>query len=219
MHKYGLLGLGATLLLSPLSVSAMSAETFFRLPSVKLGIMKASGNVDVSQAGQFDDAPFNSSSSVSPFITLIQSPVYFSETSRFGYHTEFSGSYFDLDYDNDDHQGFRDGDLDGYSVSFTPVMFYQWGDKDLCASCKSWRVELGVGAHYVDLDGKLIADTPTGEQTAFSAAGFGVNAHLGAVVNYKRWELGLRLVMPTQFEDNEIEVEHGLSTVSLGYRF
>ncbi|MGF1687620.1 hypothetical protein L4C36_13120 [Photobacterium japonica] len=219
MNNAGYVGL-AIALLSPLSMAvAMDMETVLRTPTVKLGVVKASGNVEVSQEGVFDDAPFNSSTAISPFLMLIQPPAYFTETTRWGYHTELSGSYFKLDYDGDDHKGFRDGELDGYSVSFTPVLFYQWGDKDLCSGCKSWRLEAGVGAHYVDIDGKLIADTPTGQQTAFSAAGWGVNAHLGAVVNYKRWELGLRLVVPTTLDDDDIEVEHGLSSVSLGYRF
>lgn len=217
MNKYGLVCLSAVML-NPFSLAtAMDMESVFRLPTVKIGIAKASGNVDVSHEGKFSDIPFNSSTSISPMITLIQPPVYFSETSQWGYHTELNGGYFKLDYDDDEDKAFRDGELKGYSVSFTPVIFYQWGDKKLCGSCKSWRVEAGAGVHYVNTEGELIAFD--GSKTKFTPSGFGFNSHLGAVVNYKQWELGLRLVVPTRLDDSDVKIKHGLSAVSIGYRF
>ncbi|MCG7587836.1 hypothetical protein [Photobacterium sp. OFAV2-7] len=205
-------------MLNPLqSVLAVEAETLFRMPSLKLGIAKSAGTIDVSSKGQFDDVAFSSSTSFTPVVTLIQSPFYFSDDSRWGYHTELNAAYFKLDYDDDNGQGFSDGEFEGYSVSFTPVLFYQWGDKTLCRECKSWRFELGAGINYLNADGALIVIS--GDKTVFENSGFGVNAHLGAVMNYKQWELGLRFAVPTKVDDNDVEVRHALSILSFGYRF
>ncbi|MGR5064748.1 hypothetical protein [Photobacterium sp. DNB22_13_2] len=217
MKKYGYLIVSAIVLSSGSTAHALDLEALFRVPSVKLAIAKSTGNVDITKKGQFNDVPFNSSSSVTPVISLIQSPYFFSESTRWGYHTELSASYFDLDYDDDDDDQFVDGNYKGYSVGFTPVLFYQWGDRKLCSSCKSWRVELGAGVHYLNADGKL--KSADNSQEKFDSSGFGFNSHLGTVVNYKNWELGLRLVVPTRMDDGDIKVEHGLSSVSLGYRF
>ncbi|MGF1723480.1 hypothetical protein [Photobacterium nomapromontoriensis] len=217
MNKYGLVCLSAVML-NPFSLAAaMDMESIFRLPALKIGIAKASGNVEVSHKGTFNDIPFNSSSSISPVITLIQPPVYFSPTSQWGYHTELNGGYFKLDYDDDEDKAYRDGEYKGYSVSFTPVLFYQWGDKNLCGTCKSWRVEVGAGVHYVNSEGELADEN--GTKTEFTSVGFGFNSHLGAVANYKQWEIGLRLVVPTRLDDSDIKIKHGLSAVSIGYRF
>ena len=217
MKKYGCYVVGALTLCSGSFAHAMDLETLFRVPSVKLGVAKSTGNVDISKDGEFKDIPFNSSNSVTPVISLIQSAYFFSETTRWGYHTELSASYFDLDYDDDDDDQFTGGDYKGYSVGFTPVLFYQWGDRKLCSTCKSWRIELGAGVHYLNADGKL--KNADNSQIKFDSSGFGFNSHLGTVVNYKKWELGLRLVAPTRMDDGDIKVEHGISSVSLGYRF
>ncbi|PSU36235.1 hypothetical protein [Photobacterium lutimaris] len=217
MKKYGCLIVGTIVLSVGSFAHAMDLETLFRVPGVKLGIAKSTGSVDITKKGQFNDVPFNSSNSVTPVVSLIQSPYYFSESSRWGYHTELSASYFDLDYDDGDDDQFVGGDYKGYSVSFKPVLFYQWGNRKLCSSCKSWRVELGAGVHYLNADGKL--KNADNSQEKFDSSGIGFNSHLGAVVNYKNWELGLRVVVPTRLNDDDIKVEHGLSSVSLGYRF
>ncbi|WP_299013354.1 hypothetical protein [uncultured Photobacterium sp.] len=205
------------IVLSPMhQVIAIDAETFFRSPSVKLAIVKSTGNIKVSSKDQFDKVPFSSSSLVTPVLTLIQPPAYFLDETRWGYHTEISTTYFLLDYDEDDLR-YRDGDFEGYSLSVTPVLFYQWGDKELCSHCKSWRIELGAGVNYLNSEGDLTAEN--GEKLRFGNTGFGFNSHLGVVVNFKKWELGLRMVVPTRVDDQNVKVRHALSSIGLGYRF
>lgn len=217
MQKYGWICFSVVMLNPLQSVVAIEAETVFRMPSVKLGIAKSAGNIEVSSKGEFDDVAFSSSNAVTPVVSLIQSPVYFSDTSRWGYHTELNAAYFKLDYDDDEDQGFRDGEFKGYSVSFSPVLFYQWGDKNLCGNCKSWRFELGAGVDYLNADGDLTDND--GDKISFDNSGFGFNSHLGVVMNYKQWELGLRFVVPTRIDDDDVKVRHALSTLSFGYRF
>ena len=187
------------------------------MPSVKLGVVSGSGNIEVSKDGVFNDVPFTTSASISPLVMLIQPPVYFSAQSRWGYHTELSASLFDLDYDDEKNDEFRSGNYKGYSVSFTPVLFYQWGHKNLCGRCKSWRLELGAGVNYLNSNGEL--STINGEMIEFHNTGFGINSHLGMVLNYKKWEVGWRLVMPTRIDDNNVKVRHAVSSLSFGYRF
>ncbi|AJR05765.1 hypothetical protein C9J03_01240 [Photobacterium gaetbulicola] len=217
MKKYGCFIVSATVLFTGSLAHAMDLDTLFRVPSVKLAIAKSNGNIDITKREEFNDIPFNSSNSVTPVISLMQSPYYFSESTRWGYHTELSASYFDLDYDDDDDDQFVGGNYKGYSVGLTPVLFYQFGDRKLCSTCKSWRFELGAGVHYINADGKL--KNADNSQIDFDSSGFGFNSHLGAVLNYKNWELGLRIVAPTRLDDAGIKVEHGLSSISFGYRF
>lgn len=217
MKKKGCVCLGAALFMLVPVAGAVADESLFRMPSLKLGVVKFSGNMEASRDGQFSDVPFSSSMAVSPLVTLIQDPVYFSDTSRWGYHTEISGGYFNLDYDDDDHSGFVDGELKGFSVALTPVLFYLWGDRELCHSCKSWRIEAGAGVNYLYADGEL--NKRNDQKLSFDSSGLGFNAHLGAVANYKQWEIGLRLVVPTKVDDDDVSIEHSLSSVSLGYRF
>jgi hypothetical protein len=215
MKKMELLCVG-TILLSPLqSFAAMDLETLFRMPTFKLGIASGAGSVEVSDGNTLHDVKFKSTSSISPLITLIQSPYYFNDETRWGYHTEINARYFKLDYD-DKSSDFVDGELEGYSASLTPVLFYQWGHKKLCESCRSWRVEVGAGVNYLYSDGDV--KSINGDKTDFSSSGFGFNSHVGTVVNYHQWELGLRLVVPTRIDD-EVKARHALSNVNIAYRF
>ncbi|MGF1758652.1 acyloxyacyl hydrolase [Photobacterium sagamiensis] len=219
MNKVGLLCLNTLLLLNPLqAATAMDLAAIFRMPVFKIGVVGSAGTVEVSDNKSFSDVPFKSSGSISPVVTLIQPPVYFGEDTRWGYHTELNVKYFKLDYDNDDAR-YQDGELKGYTADITPVLFYQWGHKELCAKCRSWRVEAGVGMNYLNSDGEL--KQPDGKDIEFSSVGFGFNSHIGAVVNYRQWELGLRLVVPTQIndDDDDADARHALSSVSLAYRF
>ncbi|MDX1302107.1 hypothetical protein [Photobacterium sp.] len=219
MINIGLLCLSVLLLLNPLQTAiAMDFATIFRMPAFKIGMAGSAGTVEVSDSKSFSDVPFKSSSSLSPLVALIQPPVYFGEDTRWGYHTELNVKYFKLDYDNDDGR-YQDGELKGYTVDVTPVFFYQWGYKNLCANCRSWRVEAGLGINYLNSDGEL--QQLGGKEIAFSSVGFGFNSHIGAVVNYRQWELGLRLVVPARIndDDDDADARHALSSVSLAYRF
>lgn len=204
-------------LLCPLpQAMAEDDDSIFRTPSVKLSIVKSTGNTKVSSKGQFDDVPFNSSNLITPVLTFIQPPAYFSDDTRWGYHTELSTTYFKLDYDKDDKR-YRDGDFEGISFSLTPILFYQWGDKTLCGHCKSSRLEFGVGLNYLNAEGDLLTDS--GDEVVFDSTGFGFNSHIGFVVNFKRWELSLRYVVPTRIDDEDLDIRHALSSIGLGYRF
>ena len=217
MQKYGWICFSAVMLNPLHSVAATEAGDLFRPPSLKLGIVSSSGNIKVSKGNEFNDVPFNTSSSISPVVMLIQPPAYFSAQGRWGYHTELSASYFDLEYDDERNDKYHHGDYHGYSISFTPVLFYQWGNKKLCSHCKSLRLELGAGINYLNSEGNLITDS--GENITFHNIGFGLNSHLGMVLNLNKWEFGWRMVMPTRVDDNNVKVRHAVSSLSLGYRF
>ncbi len=218
-YTYLLAALG---LLSPLSVSAENSGTpstsldVFRLPSVYVGVSVNSGAIEFSSAKIGEDVKFSGDNNISLQLGLMQSPVYFNDTTRWGYHTELYFTQLENKLNAEDMTIYKNGDTSGFTIVAEPVLFYQWGSRNRCSSCKGIRIETGVGGRYVDLDGDIRSST---EKINFSHAGFGFSSHVSLVGHYGSWELALRLNSALNVKDNGNKLRKGMSQVTFGYRF